>query len=454
MDKPLKYIFFTVWGESLGIPLQLARSGAEILVGMVDDMKSVGGKEDPEKHKLRMKNFQGLLDIQKAETLIEKMRNFKDKEDYFVFFDFNTLWRYSEEAKRQGYTKGLFPSKFDYLLENDRDMGKEFVKKFYPDVRVAEVQTFKTIDEGIEYITECEEFLALKGNDSECSTVVPDTKDIEFARAEMMDALTSGKNNYEAKGFILEKQIRDGVEFCPEAVFWDGELVAANIDLESKSVGGMNSGFKTGCAINLIREIPLDASIIATAFPEGMMKLARKHSGLFFADMNFIQKDNELFFLEFCAARPGYDALVTEIEMSGGSANYFEALSAGESPYLRTYGAGVRAMNLNGSGEFKGGLSMRWKPEVDGHIWPFEILKKDGKFQNLGLDAALYTVTESSDDPEYAIMKTYDLLEKVSFKEPYYRSREDFLSRGYPSSILNRNDAIENLVTPAVEGEE
>lgn len=454
METPLKYIFFTVWGESLPIAWQLEKMGAEVIVGIVDDLKLVGSKETPEEHKLRVNNYKGILDVRKAEDLIERMASLKDKEEYFVFVDFNTMWRFSEAAKRLGFTKGLFPTKFDYTLENDRDMGKEFVKQFYPGVKVAPVEEFKTLEEGIEYINESEDFLALKGNDNGTSTIVPDTEDIEFARQEIIDALNGDSKGYQSKGFILEKQIRNGTELCPEAIFWDGELVATTVDLESKSVGGMNTGFKTGCAINLIREIPNDASIANIAFPEGMKKLAKRHKGMFFADMNIILKDEEYYFLEFCAARPGYDALVTEIEMSGGASAYFEAIASGESPFLRTYGAAVRALNLSESGEFKGGMSLRWKLEVEGHIWPLDLHKKDGKFQNGGVYSGLYVLTESSDDPEYAVHKTYDLMEHVSFKEPYFRSREDFLSRGYDTSLLNRNDAIENLVTPAVEGEE
>lgn len=455
-----KWILFTCYNESSSLAMHLQKEGKDVMVGVVDDLKSAGMKkpEDKESKKRRQLNFKGILDIYKAEDLLKKMEKFPNKEDYFVICDFNSLYEYADKIIKMGFIHGLFPTKFDYKLENDRKMAKEFVESYYPELKVAECLEYKDIDEGIEMIEGSEEFWALKGNDISCQTVVPYTHNINFAREEIIDALRSHKEDYERQGYILERQIRDGVEFCPQMVCYNGIPVAYSVDIENKAIGSGNCSIKAGCAHDLVVAMDSDATIIPKAFPEAVLKLAKKHKGLFYVDANLILKDGELYFLEFCFQRMGYDAIQTECEMAGGVSNYFEAIANGCNPYEKKYGVAIRGFNMHkdDDGESKGGMQMRWLPEYEDHTWLYDAYKDDkGKYLNCGYEWELLSVfTGSSDDVEYAIIKAYEAVNEFSFNEMYTRSEGDFNDRNYHGNVLDRLEAIEDLISPESDGED
>lgn len=448
-----KYIIFTIYAEACSLAWHLEREGKDVIVGLVNNLKTVGHDEPEEKDakERRLKMWSGILNVQKAEDLIKRMEEIEDKDDYFVICDFNTLHPYAKKLKKMGFKHGLMPSKFDFDLEADRNMAKEFVQSYYPELKVAEVSAFKTVEEGIEFINASEEFWALKGNDPAATTVVPCTKVLEFAKDELISCLTAHKQDYERKGYILERQIRDGVEFCTQCVYYNGKRVAYSVDIENKAFGSGNVGCKVGCAIDMVVAIKDDAPIISKVFSDAMDKLAAKHTGLFYADCNTILKDGELYFLEFCSNRMGYDAIQTECEMAGGVSNYFEAIANGKCPYASKYGVAVRGLNMNK--DDKGGLlkdiPMRWKEGVESHIYPYDMHKdeKTGKMMNGGYDWELLAVfTGASDDAEYAITKAYEIVEQFSFDEMYTRSMGDFVDRDYHGNILDRLDGINSLI--------
>lgn len=456
-----KYIFFTIYCESGSLAWHLQKEGKDVIVAQVDDLSTIGQKkpEDKEAKKRRLGMWEGILNKQSAEKFIEKLDKIENKDEYFIVFDFNTLYEMSERVTKMGFVHGLFPTKFDYMLESDRNMAKDFVQEYYPDLKVAEVSEFKSIDDGIEFLEKSEEFWALKGNDASATTVVPSTKVLEFARDELVGVLRAHREDYERKGFILERQIRDGVEFCTQCIYYNGKHVAYSVDIENKAFGSGNVGPKVGCAFDLVVSIPDDAPVLSKVFTDAMDKLAAKHKGLFYADCNTILKDGELYFLEFCSNRMGYDSIQTECEMAGSVSNYFEALASGENPYVEKYGVAVRGLNMNkdDDGDLIKDIEMRWKHEDEVHIFPYDMHKDEstGKMMNGGYDWELLAVfTGSSDDCEYAISKAYEVVERFSFDEMYTRSKGDFNDRSYDGNILDRLDGIEALITPVVEEEE
>lgn len=448
-----KWIIITAYNEGSTLAWHLQNEGKDVVVGVVDDLKTTGIKnaEDPEARKRRLLNFKNVLTIQKADALLKEMSSYKNKDEYFVICDFNSLYEYADKIIKMGFVNGLFPTKFDYKLENDRAMAKTFVQSFYPDLKVAPVEEFKNIDEAIEFLSEAKDFYALKGNDISCPTVVPCTTDLQFATEELVDALKCHADDYNRKGLILECQIRDGIEFCPQMVCWDGVPVAYSVDIENKAIGSGNCSIKAGCAMNMVVAMPHDAEIIPKAFPEAMLKLAKKHKGLFYADVNLILKDGEFYYLEHCSQRMGYDAIQTECDMAGGVSNYFESIANTLDPYQHKFGVGVRGFNMHrdDKGEAKGGLQMRWKEDVTEHVWPYDMYKDEkGKYINTGFEWELLCVfTGSSDDSEYAVMKAYETLESFSFDQMYYRSQADFTDRSYQGNIFDRLEAIESLIS-------
>lgn len=450
-DEFNKYIIFSVYGEGISIAHHLMMEGKEVLVGLVDDVVDAMEKEseDPKAHKARWSNHDGMVEKMTGEKLLSLMEKIENKDEWCVLFDFNTLWKYADEARKMGFQYGLFPTRLDYTMEADRDFAKRFVMKNYPGVKVAEVEEFKDIQDGIEFINESDEFWALKGNDSSASTVVPRANLIGNVKAELIDALQSGKESYEKKGFILERQIRDGLEVCPEMIFMDGKRVISNVDLEDKAFSATDASEMFGCSLNVIVSTPLDCPLNEVAFPQAVDKLAKKHQGLYYIDANFLIKDGEYYYLEYCPNRMGYDAVYAEIDMSSGPSNYFNSLLHGVSPYKKKYGVGKRgfAQKREEDGSIKDNISIHFPQEMKEHLWFFSIKQGDGKYTNAkgafgdmnhGID--LVAFTESSDDVDYACQKLDDVISSFSFNGLYVRENI--------KCICDRLEGLEKFTCP------
>lgn len=440
-----KFVVITYEGESLGIAWQLHRAGKEVILGIVEEGKTVKrGPKSDELEKRRRDMGKGILNVRKAEELVVEMQGWEDKNEWFVFCDF--AHEFQLASKLKGFKYGMFPQRFDYEMETDRDLAKDFVKKNYPMLKTPETQEFSSIDDAIEFINESEEFWALKGNSPEAKTVVPNTELLDHAREEIIDALTSDKADYESKGLILERQIRDGVETCVEAMFWNGEMICTILDLELKPMGSGNLSYQVGCANNLVMEIPMDCELVKMGIPDAVHKIAKKHRGWFIMDANIIFKDGDAYFLEFCV-RPGYDSLVTSMAMGGGVSEFFDALVEGENPYQYTYGVGVRGMNLKtDEGMPKAGLRMRWSPDVEDDLYPWNIAKEDGSYYDTGAQIECMVFTGVSDDPEYAAIKAFAAVKKFSFDSLYYRPQSDWTSRDYKGNITDRLEGVQRYI--------
>lgn len=444
MNEPLhKYCFISTWGDSLPIAWHLQMEGKQVMFGLIDDMSTVGLKETPEEHKKRMMLGKDLLDVHMAETLIEKMQGWEDKDEWFVFFDFNHQWKLADKVKDFKY--GLFPTRFDYQMENDRNLAKEFVKANYPGVSLPEVQEFSKVEDAEEFLEDTTEFWALKGNSPDGKTFVPNTDNIDFAKDEIVDMLKSNPKGYESKGFILERQIRDGLEVCVEGMWWNGDLVATTIDIEHKAIGAGNTGFQVGCSGNLIAEIPSDSQLATLGLPEAIQKVAKRRRGLYFADANFIIKDGEFFYLE-CGFRPGYDAIVAELAMAGGATLFFDKLVTGETLFDYTYGVAVRGFNLNANNPDEG-VKIRYTSELTPDLWPSGIYRKDGALYDCCYCTDAVLATGVSDDPDYAAIKAYDVLEACSYNSMYYRPRTDWFAQ-YKGAIPGRVEEVEQYIAP------
>lgn len=424
-----KFILFTGFGESLALAHHLQQEGKDVLVGMVEDMREAGEADAEAYHERvnRKAQYDGILNKLPAHKLLEHMEGM-NPDEWFVIFDFNTLHSFADEAKKMGFYKGIFPSKLDYRLEADRDFAKDFVLKNYPEVKVAETQEFKSIDDGIEFLSDTDEFWALKGNDTGATTVVPFAHDLENVKSELIDALQGDKQAYESKGFIFERQIRDGVNVCPQMIYYDGKRVASSIDYEDKRFSDNEGAEMFGCALNIIESTPMDCWLNEIAFPQATDKLAKLHKGLFYIDCNLILKDGEFYYLEYCSGRMGYDAVFAECEMAEGVAAYFNALCNEQNPYQSRYGAGTRGFaQKRDDGRVKTDLAMRFPPELWPHLWFFGAKKGNGKYVNgpawgdieNGID--LLSFTQASDDCEYAVEKLYDVVSQFSFKGMYTR---------------------------------
>lgn len=162
--EPMKFICFTFDGSILPVAYKLKQEGNEVLVGMIDNNKNTftdeqlknGAykKEDPESKKDRFKLYEGMLEKQTAESLLKKMKSFKDKDEWFILGDSNNIFRFTEEAYKMGFTNGYFPTEEDRDFEENRTKAKDFVRENYPDIEVGEVEEFTTVEDAIQFLNE------------------------------------------------------------------------------------------------------------------------------------------------------------------------------------------------------------------------------------------------------------------------------------------------------------
>lgn len=435
----LKYIFFTFDHVGTSIARKLEQEGNTVILGVIQDASELKNdkKEDADQKKERLAFFDGLIKKHDAKKVIKMMSKIKNKEEWFVIFDFNTLWRYSELVLSMGFTQGFFPLKKDFEFEEDRDAGKAFVKEHYPMLKVAELHEFKKVEEGIKFLEDDSSgnIYVLKSFDGDGSTVLPMSEDPELAKEELKGALELEKSDYEKKGYLLEQKIINPLEITPEAVFYDGKLVCTNIDIENKPLGSGSTGPMTGCSGNLIFKTDTNEKINQIAFPDIVHSMAQEHSGLFIWDASILidPKTDELYFGEFCANRWGFDSLFAELTMCESVSSYFESLVAGKSPYIKDFSVGVRMFNLKKHKD----VPIIFKDTEDG-VFMYDAILKDDKIVSTGSEWDLLSVNGAGNTPSEALENCYNTLDGVTFTNGYYRPKFDFISKEYQNSIVNR----------------
>src|SRR5262245_37771809 len=130
----MKYRIFTYSGDGLPIADKLQQEGCEVVVGMVHDKATIHSAKECEQRpetaeakRRRLALFDGLIEKRPADVLIEEMRSYEHPEEYFVFFDRNHLFRFSDQIADMPF-HGNFPAEADYLFERDRDQAKQLLR--------------------------------------------------------------------------------------------------------------------------------------------------------------------------------------------------------------------------------------------------------------------------------------------------------------------------------------
>jgi len=129
-----------------------------------------------------------------ADEVVKKMKEIKNPQDYFVFFDTNSLYKFADQVRDLGF-HGNFPTQEDYLFESDRDKAKEFVKKHYGKLNIASKKEFANIPDAKKFLENTDEIWVLKSNieeENECDQEVEEAKmrgDIEQVLAREPEAV-------------------------------------------------------------------------------------------------------------------------------------------------------------------------------------------------------------------------------------------------------------------------
>lgn len=447
----MKYIFITFSGLSLPIAYKLKKAGHEVIVGHIKEIKdyvmeeeSSHASESDFNKQRRLDLFKGMLDILDAEKVIEKMQDIKNPHEYFVFFEENNLYRWADKVRDLGF-EGNFPTKEDYLFEIDRDNAKEFVKTHYPKLYTPEVKEFDNTKQAIEFLNKTEELWVLKGKDDSAKTFVSDSTDPTVVREQIIEMLTNFPEKYEKLGFILELFIPQMIELTPEKMYYNGVPLAVTIGIENKQFAAGNLSIQTGCTEDMVFPISMEDRIAKIAFPEIVDEMARNHKGLFIWDASLLidKRDGKIYFGEFCANRPGYNSFFSELSLCSSIDDFFEDVVHKNNPFkLGTVATSVRFFNLNRDEEteqISSDLVVSFQEGIEKDLWLWDVkLGKTGKIESVGYDWNLAVLTGSGKSIDEASYRLYKNLEDFSFVGGYYRSKDDYLSLDYPSSILNR----------------
>lgn len=447
----MKYVFITFTGLSLPIAHKLQQEGNEVIVGQIENIKDYVMEEEITRasesdinRERRLSLFKNILKMQPAQQVVDQLRAIENPEDYFVFFEENNLYRWADKV-RDLPVQGNFPTKEDYMFEVDREFAKEFVKKNYPRLHATEIKEFSKTADAINFLKETDDIWVLKGKHDHAKTYVPTINDVELAKGQIIEILNNFPTEYERLGFILEIFIPSIIEMTPEKIYYDGVPIATTLNFENKSFGSGNISIQTGCAEDLIFPTEMEDKINKVCFPPIIDEMAKQHKGLFIWDASILinKRDGKLYFGEFCANRPGYNSLFTELALIGNVTSFFEKIVKKQSPFtMGTVATSVRLFNLNRDEETEqvaANISIDYRPEIEKDLWLWDVQKnKRGKLMTVGSDWNLAIITGGGKSIDEAIRKMYRNVDGFAFVGVYYRSKDDFLSHDYPSSIINR----------------
>ena len=446
----MKYRIFTYSGDALPIARKLQQEGCEVVVGMVGDKADIHSAkegdmppENSEAKRRRLALFDGLVEKRPANLLIKEMRHYKNPDQYFVFFDRNHLFQFSDQIADMPF-HGNFPTEADYLFERNRDDAKQLVREHYPRLRVPDVKPFNDVVAALKFLKSTEQLWVLKGQDDSVKTFVPDIDDPKLAARQIIEILQENQAAYDCAGFILEELINPAIEITPEKIYYDGVPLAVVLEFENKPFGSGNISIQTGCSQNLLFPIEIGEKINAVAFPPVVDAMAKQHKGLFYWDASLLieKRTGKIYFGEFCSNRPGYNSLFTELAQCSSVDHYFSSIVRQENPFkLGTVASSVLLLNPatdEETGRTLEGVRIEYKPEIEKNLWLWDVRRENDRLVTVGDDWNLGVVTGAGDSIDEAVNSMYKSVDGFSFAGAYYRPKSDFLSLDYPTSILNR----------------
>ena len=463
----IKYAIITYDGSPASIAAQLLREGNVVLYAQVENPKDLGvdsglsQEETPEAKKRRLSIYDGILHKMKVNDLLSYLSKVKDeeKDDWFFIVDFNSLFKVAQKVHKMGFNKGMFPTEDDFNREKDRNASKEFVKKNYTKLKVAETHKFNKIDDGIAFLRENKGQFALKSDGNFVDTVVPLTDNDDFAREELIFQLKKNQSGYE-KGYTLEQKIKNPIEVAPQLIFWDGEVIASTIDIETRMIGSSETGFQTGGNENAVFQTSLKDPINKLAFPPAVYEIAKNRKGMFIFDCGILfDEKGDAYFTEFAGNRWGWGGVFSELSMarteSRCASEYFEAIASGKNPFKYAYGTTLSIYNLlpdkDETGLYRDGIPFQWDPKINHVFFPYQVRKEKvetgedetmemtlqvGSTYTCGLLAYTTGYGNTFDEAVDTLYKNFD--SNVYCGSMYYRPKLDFKTTTYTAALKNR----------------
>ncbi len=457
----MKFVLITYDGHGLPIAFRLMKEGYDVLVGQVKKLEHMP-KEDEITTERRLMLYDGLLEKLDADELVEKLLNEKNKDDYFIFCDFNYVYPYAEKLKKAGF-KGLLPTREDFELEENRNKTKELIAKNYSIFAKEEVIEFNKIKDAIEFLNNegAEKIWGVKGNNPESPTYFPATNNKAIAKEDLMEILENNQKLYESEGFILEEKIEDLIEFVPEIITFDEEILGVNIDIELKPFGAGNTAWQTGDSASMIMWIsPEDwGKIIPLFFPKNMSKyyLRKNEMVIWDAGVMYSPSRNALYFTEFCSNREGWNAVFNKLSTFIKTGDYFERILNKQPLFtdeVFPYGCSIRVFNEireNKKDLEKYTISdQKFFANLDNpNIWLWDVKSKNGKLYTVGYDNNLAIITQGGVDWRICFKIIDDILQKGQeffYGLSYWRRYFDILNTEYWGNITQRFNWVQGNI--------
>ncbi len=440
------YVIFSYEMIGLGYFIKLKQEGNNVVIAMLEPEDAgftVKGEDEKELDKRRRSVGDGFVTKYPAKMVFKYLKGIKDKEGYFIDFDFNYGSNYAEELEKMGF-KGIFPRKAGRELETNREKGQEVVKKNYKLLNIVEEKSFKKVEDALQFINEQENVYVVKANDPgiNCFVPVSNSDEIDDYREEVTNYLEEQKSGLEGKGFMLQKKIEDCVESAPEVLYINGEPIYAVCCIENKFEQDGEKSKQSGCSqdLNFVLDFNSEMAKIGVRdyFP-----LAKKEKLNNYVDAGVLvdKEDGKPYFTEFCHSRKGYNAFYGELAMCPSVSQYFEAVMANTSPFdsigAKRFAASISIFNscTDDKRFVMPDLQMMVKGD---NVWLVDAKKKDDKIVTAGYN--VYTtavVTGAGDTPEEAVKNCQKHLKEIKMKEMAHRmdtaTNEDYgiLSRYY-----------------------
>lgn len=460
----MNYVFFSYDGAIFSVAKKLFDEGNDVIVCQIRYASQLGietwiSVETPEKRNRRLTLYNGLLEKWSLDKTMDYLRwkDRIDKSNTFIIFDHNTQYKIAEKVLKMGYQDGLFPIEYDYLMEKDRKRAKEIVKNNYPGIKLTEVNEFRKVDDVIKFVSESEKLWVIKSDGNFAETLVPDNENIELGKMEVIAKLKEDKKDFEKGNIIAEEKIMKPLEFAAEMVFYNGDPIYSQVEIETRMFGSCDIGPQTGGNENLVVATQHGDKINEICFPSIVYEEASTRKGMYIKDAGLLSDGENLYFTEFAGNRWGWGGIFSELSASkedGMYSNYFEKIKNGESPYIHQYGTSLALYSLDVDDEFaklsKGKMPIIIQDEVIDDFFLYQIRQNENKDGLISVgyrlfeDAPLGYVVGRGNTIYEAVESIYKNLEHFSFKGVYYRPKSDFLSIENNTHILRRIEFLKN----------
>ena len=450
------FLTFSFDGDTFPIMAKLQDEGAKVYVCQIEDASVLGvdswisEKETPETKKRRMSLYNGILKKIPYEEMMTALSRIQNKDDYYVIFGFNSLYKIAEKVLAMGFKYGNFPLEDDFLREKDRQAAKDFVSKNYDRVMVSPVEKIKGVDNVIKFIQESDKMWCVKSDGNFGETIVPDKDDLEMARRQVIGWLNLHRADYEKGELLLEEKIVKPIEFIPEMAFWNGEYLYSQVEIESRMFGGMDHGPQTGGNQNLIIRTDEHDPINDICFPPAARELMKGRIGLSFMDCGLLSDGEDLYFTEFAGNRWGWGGVFTELSMAyqnGKMAtNYFNSIIQGQNPLTNLFGASTAVYSIEPDDKFpemvKQDMPLFMTDKAAKNFYGMQIRKQGDQLMNVGYrkydDCPMGYVVGRGNTIDQALEIIFESLLKTSYKGLYHRSEEDFKTFKNCTSVVHR----------------